>query len=171
MKNEKDILKRFIKLFDATRLTKSEFAKKINISHQSLNKYLNDENDLQKISLRLFKEGVSIDWLYSGNGEPYINESNSSIVLTRIEDFDYSIQKKRIKEWIDKNYENVIEFEIVRGFERYEVQNIFKDDRQIPYLILKRIENAGCNIQWSITGEGSQFADNVIGNKLRDQQK
>lgn len=171
MKNEKDILKRFIKLFDATRLTKSEFAKKINISHQSLNKYMNDENDLQKISLRLFKEGVSIDWLYSGNGESYIHKSKNPITITRIDEFDYSVQKKRIEEWIEEHYENLIEFEIERGFDRYEVQDIFKDDRQIPYLILKRIENAGCNIHWSITGEGSQFADNITGNKLREQQK
>jgi hypothetical protein len=38
-------------------------------------------------------------------------------------------------------------------------------------LILRRIENSGCNLHWSLTGEGSQYADNVIGNKLNPDIK
>lgn len=153
-----------------TRLTKSEFAKRIGISHQSLNKYLNNENDLQKISIRLFRRGFSIDWLYSGKGNHYFDTTKSEILVEDIKDYDYSVQKRRIKNWIEENYENLIEFEIERDFERYEIQRLFEDDRHIPYLILKRIENAGCNIKWSITGKGSQYADNPKGNKLKEKK-
>lgn len=153
-----------------TRLTKSEFAKRIGISHQSLNKYLNNENDLQKISIRLFNRGFSIDWLYSGKGNHYFETTNSEILVENIKDYDYSVQKIRIKNWIEENYESLIEFEIERDFERYVIQRLFEDDKQIPYLILKRIENAGCNIKWSITGKGSHYADNPIGNKLRENK-
>lgn len=171
MNNEKNILARFIQLFKTSGLTKSEFAEKIDVSHQSLNKYLSDENDIQKISIRLFRYGISIDWLYSGKGEPLIGDVKDESLVTYIKDYDYLIQKKRIKNWIEINYKSLVEFEISRDFERYEIQNIFNNDKPIPYLIAKRIENAGCNIHWSMTGVGSSYAENIIGNKLKEKHK
>lgn len=169
--NENDIIERFRKLFRSSGLTKSEFANKIDISHQSLNKYLNQENNIQRISLRIFRAGYSIDWLYAGIGKSkwsLIENRNNSIVN---EEFDYQIQKERIKTWIETNYESIIEYEIARDFKRNEIKQLFENDKFIPYLILKRIESSGCNISWSITGEGDCYANNIIGNKLKTKRK
>lgn len=170
MNNEKDILTRFHRLLLTSGLTKSDFAKKINISHQSLNKYLKNFNDIQKLTLRLFRNGFSIHWLYSGKGEPLLNSEEHLVDAQIIKDFNYREQNTRIQEWIMDNYINIIEFEIVRGFRRNEIQRIFDEDLVIPYKILRRIENAGCNILWSLTGNGTQFADNIIGNKLKSKK-
>ncbi|MFA7326302.1 MAG: helix-turn-helix transcriptional regulator [Candidatus Kapaibacterium sp.] len=169
--NENDIIERFRKLFRLSGLTKSEFANEIDISHQSLNKYLKQENNIQKISLRIFRAGYSIDWLYAGIGKSKWNPDenrNSSIVN---EEFDYHIQKERIKAWIESNYENIIEYEIARDFKKGEIRQLFENEKFIPYLILKRIESSGCNISWSITGEGDCYANNIIGNRLKEIKK
>jgi transcriptional regulator with XRE-family HTH domain len=168
---EIDIIERFKKIFRSSGLSKSEFADSIEISHQSLNKYLKLQNSIQKISLRIFNAGYSIDWLYSGNGNPLLKTVEDKELSNIIKSYDYKIQNERIKEWIYRNYENIIEYEIARGFKRNEIQRIFDEGLDIPYLILRRIENSGCNLHWSLTGEGSQYADNVIGNKLNPDIK
>lgn len=143
----------------------------LDIDHQSLNKYLTGDYDIQKLSRKLHKLGYSVDWIYSGEGSPTVGniltESQSNALLS----FDIMEQKYRIKTWIEYNYENVIEFEISRNFNRHEIQIILEDTEYIPYLIQKRIENAGCNIYWTMTGIGTSYADNDCGNELREQHE
>ncbi|MEZ4724792.1 MAG: helix-turn-helix transcriptional regulator [Candidatus Kapaibacterium sp.] len=164
--DEKNILLRFKKLFRASGLSKSQFALKIGITHQSLNRYLKNIYDIQKITFRLFNIGYSIHWLYSGNGEPFLKNAEKNNLSELFENYDYKIQKQRIKTWIEDNYTNVMEYEISRDFRKNEIQSLFNSENEIPYLILKRIENSGCNLYWSITGKGSCFADNQMGKKL-----
>lgn len=171
MKNREGILNRFLELFRSSGKTKHEFSDELQIEHQSLNKYLKNEYDLQKISLKIFDRGYSIDWLYSGEGSPSFNGKLDEKLLNALLEYDIIKQKERIYNWICENYENLIEFEIERKFDRYEVQNVFSNNDLIPYTMIRRICNAGCNISWTITGEGSCYADNDCGNELREKNE
>lgn len=171
MTTEKDILLRFREIFRSTTLTKSEFAYKLGIHHRSLNRYINGEYDIQKISKKLIRKGYSIDWLYTGKGKKYFGDTLDSDQLESLLSYNIIVQKKRVYKWICDNYENIIEFEISRHFTRYEVQDIFENDDSIPYLILRRIENSGCNIYWSMTGNGSSYADNDCGKQLKEKHE
>ncbi len=171
MKTENEIIERFKRIFRSSRLSKSEFAAALGIDHQSLNKYLTGVYDIQKISIKLNKLGYSVDWLYSGEGLPTVGNKLTESQTNALLNFNILEQKYRIKIWIEFNYENVIEFEISRNFKRHEIQIILDNSEYIPYLIQKRIENAGCNIYWTMTGIGTSYADNDCGNELREKNE
>lgn len=72
MKTENDIINRFKRIFRTSRLSKTEFAEMLDIDHQSLNKYLTGDYDIQKLTHKLHKLGYSVDWIYSGEGSPTV---------------------------------------------------------------------------------------------------
>ena len=64
-------------------LTQPEFGKKLGVGRNNVYIWESNKNTpLAEILLQIYKEyGVNINWLLSGEGEPYINKSKRSIVL------------------------------------------------------------------------------------------
>jgi len=64
-------------------LTQPEFGKKLGVGRNNVYTWETNKNmPLAETLLRIYKEyGVNINWLLSGEGEPYINKSKRSIVV------------------------------------------------------------------------------------------
>lgn len=157
---------RLVEILKKTGLRKGEFAKKIEVSHQALNFYLNGNNDFQVITRKLSKFGLSIDWLYTGKGEPTfqpdIFEDNFGVLSVH----DESKQKLRIIQWIQANYKSINEFEIERNMSPSELDSVLLGDEVLTHDLLVKLDNAGINIKWTIDGRGSMYNSNTNGLKL-----
>ena len=64
-------------------LTQPEFDKKLDVGRNNVYTWETNKNmPLAEILLQIYKEyGVNINWLLSGEGEPYIEQSKRSIVV------------------------------------------------------------------------------------------
>ena len=64
-------------------LTQPEFGEKLGVGRNNVYTWESNKNTpLSETLLRIYKEyGVNINWLLSGEGEPYINKSKRSIVV------------------------------------------------------------------------------------------
>ncbi len=64
-------------------LTQPEFGKKLGVGRNNVYIWETNKNmPMAETLLRIYKEyGVNINWLLSGEGEPYINKSKRSIVV------------------------------------------------------------------------------------------
>ncbi len=162
----KEERKRLIKILKMSGLRKGEFIKKLDILHQSLNLYLNGENDFQVITRKLSKLGISIDWLYTGLGnptfQPDVFENHFGVLNVHDEDK----QKLRIIEWILKHYKSISEFETERSICDGELKSVLFGDEVIVHTHLVKLDNAGVNIKWTIDGRGSMYNNKKNGKKL-----
>ena len=157
--------KRLYEMILATGLRKVGFAKKLDMSQQSLNDYLDGTSDVKMISRKLFRKGFSVDWLYSGKGNMYFSPDRFEEQFSLPSIHDINKQKVRIKEWILINFESLENFKKERNVEIEILGSLYNED-VIQHDLLVKLENAGCNLKWTITGVGTMYLENHNGKKL-----
>lgn len=163
--------KRFYKMFMGTGLRKFNFAKILGISQSSLNDYLSGRSDIKMITRILSDKGFSIDWLYTGLGRMYFQPEKFESTFEITSSFDVDLQKSRIIDWIELNYKSVDNFRIQRDILNQKLTASLYNDEVIDHEFLIKLENAGCNLKWTIDGKGSMFTENRIGKKLLKKVK
>lgn len=140
-----------IRLYDmilATGLRKAKFANVLEMSQQSLNDYLDGTSDIKIISRKLFRNGFSIDWLYSGRGSMYFSPDRFEEQFSIPSIHDLEKQKERIKEWVVLTFDSLDRFRIERIVSIELIDCLYNDD-VIQHELLVKLENAGCNLQWT----------------------
>ncbi len=73
----------------------------------------------------------------------------------------------RLKEFIHNNYDSIKSFSDQIKIDQTQLSKYIKGIHTPSYDILVKLFDAGLNINWLISGTGSMFADNDVGNKLR----
>lgn len=165
-KEERD---RLFEIIKKTGLRKGEFAKKLEVSPQALNFYLDGKNDYQVITRKMSFLGVSIDWLYTGIGNPTFQPDIFEDQFGVLNVHEESKQKLRILQWIQMNYDSITAFEAERGMGENELESILLGDDVIIHDMLVKLDNAGINIKWTIDGRGSMFNDKLNGKRLEEK--
>ncbi len=124
----------------------SELADLMGISAQNLSLYANDKREPKNIFLQHFKKiGINTDWLISGKGEMFIDNSiKNKIISSKLKTagkYDYIINTiiERIENLENKNYSTNID------------ENKIND-------IIERIENL----------ENKNYSTNIDENKIND---
>lgn len=158
--------KRLYSMLMSTGLRKYNFAKILGISQSSLNDYLSGRSDIKMISRILSDKGYSIDWLYTGLGNKYFIHKKFEDSFDISSTFDVDIQKSRIIEWIAQNYKTVENFRIQRDILDKSLTDSLYNDDVIKHELYIKLENAGCNLKWTIEGNGSKYLGNKNGKKL-----
>ncbi|PKL79817.1 MAG: hypothetical protein CVV25_06810 [Ignavibacteriae bacterium HGW-Ignavibacteriae-4] len=156
---------RLYEMILATGLRKAKFSSVIGMSQQSLNDYLDGTSDIKIISRKLFRKGFSIDWLYSGRGNMYFSPDRFEEQFSLPSIHDINKQKVRIKEWIIINFESLENFQNERNVDVELLDSLYNDD-VIQHDLLVKLENAGCNLKWTVTGIEPMYIDNFNGKKL-----
>ncbi|PKL77949.1 MAG: hypothetical protein CVV25_13125 [Ignavibacteriae bacterium HGW-Ignavibacteriae-4] len=163
--------KRLYNMFMSTGLRKFNFAKILGISQSSLNDYISGRSDIKMITRILSEKGYSIDWLYTGLGNMYFQPEEFENTFEIASSFDVDAQKSRIIEWIKYNYNSIENFKIERDIIDKDLTDSLYNDEVIDHELLIKLENAGCNLKWTIDGNGSQYTENRVGRKLLKQVK
>lgn len=167
----KEERERLYKILNMSGLRKGEFIKKLDILHQSLNSYLKGDNDFQVITRKLSFLGFSIDWLYTGKGNPTFQPDVFIENFGVLNVHDEDKQKLRIVNWIIKHYTSISEFEIDRSINPGELESVLLGDEVLTHDLLVKLDNAGINIKWTIDGRGSMYNSKSIGIKLSKRLK
>lgn len=169
--SKKEERERLLEILRITGSRKGEFAKKLEVSPQAFNFYLNGKNDYQVITRKLSKNGVSIDWLYTGKGNPVFQPEIFEDIFGALDVHDEDKQKNRVINWILTNYESISDFEVERNIKLGELESVLFGDEVIMHDLLVKLDNSGMNIKWSIDGMGSMYNDNTNGRKLSKRLK
>ena len=171
MKDEKKKdIERLDQIIISTTLTRANFSNLLGISRQLLNKYLNGMNDIQKITKKLFNIGFSIDWLYSGQGDMHL-DSKKEFDYDIMNEYDLETQNRNIIKWITLVYGTVDKFNNSSNIRYKDLTKRFKKNLPITYEQCCELKRLGCNMKWTISGEGPMFSTNTNGMKLKRKYK
>lgn len=162
---------RLYEMLLSTGLRKSKFAKLLEMKQQSLNDYLRGTSDVKVISKKLSKQGFSIDWLYTGQGSMVFQTDRFEKKFEIFDSYNVEIQKKRILDWILLNYDSIENFQLERDIIGKNLFSVLENDDVLPHELLVKLENAGCNLKWTIDGRGSMYIKNINGKKLLRKAK
>jgi transcriptional regulator with XRE-family HTH domain len=88
---------------DSQSWNKAEFARRMGIAQQSVNRYLTGELDPMNLAEELFKEGCDIEWLMTGK-----ESSSSQIGVTVISDKEGIHFSKRLPESTKKKIRDLV---------------------------------------------------------------
>jgi hypothetical protein len=162
-------LKNLQEFFKYTGWTKSEFARRMNILPQNINKYLIGELDVQGIAINLLKEGCNLQWLFENSGNMLADNAagwklhflhNPEDLLTAIE---------RINYFIIIHYGSISKLEAKYNFDKGYISKILNDKDITDSFFIVLMNIIGCNMHWVWSGEGIIYHDNQIGEQLKQK--
>lgn len=145
----------------------ANFAKASKISHALVEAIIEDEKQPDNTNLLQFhRAGVNIDWLLTGYGNFFAKNSVGQ-ALQQISNNNSRSEVNdiisRINQWIDQNFQSIQEFQLLAELSKEELeQNLNSNLAPTPEFMLA-LANAGCNVDWIMTGIGSPFASNPKG--------
>jgi hypothetical protein len=164
--NNSEELKRFKKIFLSTALDKVKFAELFGISPTMINNYLIGVGDLQKLSRRMVHLGFSSDWLYTGLGGMH-NKAVETFDPALENELNIDDMNRRINEWINKAFLSIQDFGIETSLDYALISDSIANSKLLSYSIIKKLKTIGLSYEWAITGNGSMFAENRNGKKLK----
>jgi hypothetical protein len=74
---------------------------------------------------------------------------------------------ERLRTFAETGFRTITEFAYAIGSSPQNVYKYFKTDREPSAVVMKRLVEAGCNLNWLVAGDGDMFADNSAGDALR----
>lgn len=141
-----------------------DLADKLNIDQGNLNRYLNGkvQPGLDFLS-KLYENGISINWLLSGEGFP-LNVEHETIRNKR------DLLEKpidRIRKWIISNYNSFESFCACTNMNYHDLQDYLDASIQTDLDFVELLNKSGCNIFWIASGTGPEWANNPNGEILK----
>jgi transcriptional regulator with XRE-family HTH domain len=156
--------------------SQSQFAELVQLDPSSLNRYIHNKCTPTIDILEKFKKlGMSIDWLIDGQGSMFAqNEVGGKLKinnrLTNNSPDEINKSNKfinRIKTWIYDNYGNLENLCHTFQAEFEDLSNVIFLHSIPDTSFYSIIEEAGCNFNWIITGDGDCYNDTFTGMILR----
>ncbi|TAL67834.1 MAG: XRE family transcriptional regulator [Bacteroidetes bacterium] len=151
------------------------FAKLVNLDPTYLNRIINNRlNPGVDILSRFNSAGVSLDWLLNGSGSMYSTNSLGEKLKNMVSDSSNITQNttnKRVISWISENYDNLENFCNIFKIDLQKSHSIIYESAMPDSEYLEILNEAGCNIKWLHTGQGSRFENNPAGTILKMKNK
>jgi hypothetical protein len=155
-------------------ISKSELARKLNISNQNINKLFESISYIQSKSMEINELGCNLNWLYTGNGKVTADNENgyklNNTVTTITNDGFLKSQliQNRIIAWIVFNYQSIDDFyNFSKNEDVLSLKNICNecvDNEILKNSIYFSLEAAGCNLHWILSDDiDSPYNNNCIG--------
>ncbi|MFA6571694.1 MAG: helix-turn-helix transcriptional regulator [Bacteroidota bacterium] len=160
-----------IKLFIKTCYeSQTFFAKLICVDRTYLNRIINDKispglDILSKLNL----SGISLEWLLNGNGSMYSANAVGEKLRKKVIESKGSAgndTNDRAISWISENFDNLENFCKIYHLDYDKSFNIIYELAMPDLEYLEILNQAGCNINWLHTGQGSRFETNPAGTIL-----
>jgi hypothetical protein len=180
MNREIIIFERFKLFFSMLGISKSELARKLNISNQNINKLWESISYIQSKSMEINELGCNLNWLYTGNGKVTSDNENgyklNNTVTTLTNDgfLKSQLVKNRIIAWIKFNYISIDDFyNFSKNEDVLSLKNICNesvDNEIIKNSIYFSLEEAGCNLHWILSEDNdTPFNNNPNGLLFKDK--
>lgn len=181
---EQIILKRLTLFFNLLKINKIDFANKLNISKQNINRIFKSLKSLSQYNEQLSLMGCNLNWLYSGNGPVVLNNKLGIQIINNspcLDDNGYLISyivRKRILIWILFNFDSLESFynlskcnlvlELSEENLSMEYENIVETE------LLEQLYKFGCNLKWIFRNQNdievSPYNKNDYGIKLKNEK-
>ena len=164
-------LKRFI---EKHYTSQKDFASQLSIDCTLISRYINEKViPGVEILMKFTSAGISSDWLISGIGSMY---AKNTVGMDLSEKYQNDIETEdnkpfyRIVLWIKENYGSLENFSLIMNINRNELFSTLYDKLVPDLSFIDMLRSSGCNTNWLITGEGSQYANNPIGEILQSKK-
>ncbi|MCX6152557.1 MAG: helix-turn-helix transcriptional regulator [Candidatus Kapabacteria bacterium] len=161
--------KRLIQFFELVCDKQDELADLLNVSQSTISRYRDGKiSPSTEILEKLSDLGLSLDWLFTGKGLMFADNEKGQRLYDKYIGTNYEFLKPfdRIILWINENYVSLEQFCLQTNV-RYQTMHDFLYNEAFDKRILKYLNDAGCNLQWVISGGGSKYADNRMGKILQ----
>jgi transcriptional regulator with XRE-family HTH domain len=153
--------------------TQTKYAELVKLNPSSLNRYVRNKCAPTLDILEKFKStGMSIDWLIDGKGSMFAQSEEGDKLKDK-----YHISKSlnsnpskllnRLKTWIFENYENLDNLCQVFQADYLSLSNVIFSKTIPDTTFFSIMEEAGCNMNWIIKGEGDCYNDTFTGMILK----
>ncbi|MDA3844211.1 MAG: hypothetical protein PF588_07590, partial [Candidatus Kapabacteria bacterium] len=150
------------------------FANSIGMFANNVYRYINSNTTPSYDKLIKFQEaGLSIDWLVSGVGDMFADNSKGMELKEKYESLESNESRKpfdRLKKWIARNYGSLQDFSIIMNTDYREAHDILYDEFFMAPEFIKLLDRAGCNIDWVLTDEGSEYSNSPVGHILKENR-
>jgi transcriptional regulator with XRE-family HTH domain len=154
--------------------SQKDFAEYTNIHTSSINKYTSEKFSPGIDTLLKFQDaGLSIDWLLNGIGIMYAKNSKGfELSENSINNVSIDMQTPfgRITHWILIHFGTLIKFAISVNYNYETLYSALFASAYPDIDLIDTLNNAGCNIEWIITGKGSIYANNPSGEILKSRK-
>lgn len=160
MNSEINIIDRFKFFFGLLGISKTEFAIKLKMPNQNVNKLLDTLSVITLKSYEICELGCNINWLYTGIGKVTADNENGYFLnknvpaLTNDGYIKVNIIKQRIIDWIVFNYKTIDNFyKLTNNEDLLVLQNfdkLLERNKVIPMSIYTTLEQEGCSLKWLV---------------------
>lgn len=158
MNSEINIIDRFRFFFGLLGITKTEFASKLKMPNQNINKLLDNLSIIKLKSYEICELGCNINWLYTGVGKVTADNENGyylNLTVPALTEDGYlrvNVIKQRIVDWIVFNYKSIDNFyNLTYNKDLLVLLNfdtLLERNKVIPNSIYTTLENEGCSLKW-----------------------
>ena len=153
--------------------SKKEFAEFSGIDNNYLSRYVYERfMPSAEILIKLQDSGLSIDWLLKGVGIMYAKNPVGLKLSEKFVKINQSTEEKpfnRVKKWILDNYGSLRNFVIINNLIYEDIYLILFEEAFSDLNFINILYKSGCNPDWIITGTGSQYTKNPMGELLQNQ--
>ena len=147
------------------------FSKVVNLDATYLNRIIHDRNiPGAELLIKFLEIGLSIDWLLKGVGSMFANNQAGQELkqnLTANDNSDSLTPSQRLKRWINENYDNLENLCCLFSIDYLQAYRIAYESAVPDLTFLSDINQAGCNTEWILTGNGSPYQNNPVGTILK----
>lgn len=158
MNSEINIIDRFKFFFGLLGISKSEFAIRLKMPNQNVNKLLDTLYVIKLKSYEICELGCNINWLYTGVGKVTADNENGYYLnknvpaLTADGYLRVNVIKQRIIDWIEFNYKNIDNFYKLTNnsdlLVLIQFDTLLEINKVIPNSIYTTLYNEGCSLKW-----------------------
>jgi hypothetical protein len=151
--------------------TQKSFAELLKIQESNLSRYIK-KNTCPNIKMlnKFFNAGLSLDWLITGTGTMFADNTVGISLLLKLlfnENYIFSEFITRLESWILDNFESIDNFCEFNSIDKFYLTDIFIKNEIPGSNFVNLIENAGCNYKWVYSGTGSKYNTSPAGKILK----
>lgn len=153
-----------------------QFSEYSDVEYTRLCKYLKGLHSPTEDSLlNFYKSGINVCWLLSGEGSMFASNQRGEELRRKHKvnhpDYEIDKMKTRIKKWIEDQYGTIGDFANEMNIETKKIELELEDFTSASPEFITLINNAGCNINWAVSGKGPIFSNNASGLIFLSQKK
>ncbi|TAL70161.1 MAG: XRE family transcriptional regulator [Bacteroidetes bacterium] len=147
------------------------FSKEVDIDATYLNRIIHNKNTPgTELLIKFIEIGLSIDWLLKGIGSMFSNNQAGQELkknITAKDQFNKLSPSERLRRWISENYDNLENLCNIFNIDYIQAYKIAYESSVPGVSFLSDLNNAGCNTEWVLSGNGSPYENNPVGTILK----
>lgn len=151
MKSNYNTKDRFYEILSICNITAQEFSKHLNIDSKVFSRFTSNQKIHPQTLNVIYNLGINLNWFCLGIGDKYNNTSKGKIHKNNFKENEVdevNFVYYKIKEWVELHFGSTQEFEQIYNLGDNESIEYVKHTNQIPYILSKKLKEAGLNINW-----------------------